>query len=253
VARIAGEEPRRSGEPIRPPDIAELETLVACATDGSLSAAAERLGISRPAVAKRIANLEALAGEPLLDRGARGVTLTDTGAAVVAGARRLLEERDVLVAVLTDIRAGRPSSISGLRALLGSGGTAYRAGHLTETRLADAERLLELIFRSTASGIVVTNLETGVVYEANEAFCRFTGRTREQLVGQRASTRTTWYSSAERRQAIDEIRRTGFVEGFPSEIVRPDGSVFRGTATTYLVSMGGEAVLLGIVEEGRKA
>jgi LysR family glycine cleavage system transcriptional activator len=54
--------------PVRSPDLAELDTLVVCAVEGSLAATAARLGISRPAVAKRIKNLEALVGRPLLHR-----------------------------------------------------------------------------------------------------------------------------------------------------------------------------------------
>lgn len=63
---------------------------MACAAEGTLVAAAARIGISRPAVAKRVANLEALAGRPLLHRGGRGVRLTDAGATLLAAARQML-------------------------------------------------------------------------------------------------------------------------------------------------------------------
>ena len=86
---------RASAAPIRAPELAELETLVACATEGSFAAAARRLGISRPAVTKRVDNLEALAGRPLLHRApaARDRVLCeevpDLGGELVIPAQRL--------------------------------------------------------------------------------------------------------------------------------------------------------------------
>src|SRR6202142_1155721 len=100
--------------PVRAPDLAELETLVVCTIEGSLARPAARLGISRPAVAKRIGNLEALAGRPLLDRNGRGVRLTDAGANLLAGSRSILHERDLLMSLLRDIRADGPPPIDGL-------------------------------------------------------------------------------------------------------------------------------------------
>jgi PAS domain S-box-containing protein len=235
--------------PIRAPELAELETLVACATHRSLAAAAAHLGISRPAVAKRIDNLEALAGRPLLHRSPAGVTLTDAGVAVLAGARRMLDERDVLVGVLSEMRAETPSAITGLRSLLGAGDERARSARLPETRLADAERLLELILGGTHTGVAISNLDTGVVYEANEAFCRFAGRERHQLLGRQASDRKDWYDSAERSDLIRDVRRDGVVRGFITRMVHPDGSIRLGLTTVYLVSIAGEAVLLGIIED----
>jgi PAS domain S-box-containing protein len=234
---------------VRPPELAELETLVACATDGSFASAAQRMGISRPAIAKRIDNLEALAGRPLLRRGPSGVTLTDAGAAVLAGARRMLEERDVLVGVLVEIRDQAPSSISGLRSLLGNGDVGARSAQLAETRLADTERLFELILRNTLTAVAISNPETGVVYEANDAFCRLAGRTRAQLVGRHAWAHNEWYESAARRQLIDEVRERGSVAGVLTRFPQPDGSVRMSVCTAYLVSIAAEIVLLVMAED----
>jgi hypothetical protein len=65
---------------IRPPEFSELETFVLAIEEGSIARAAGRLRISAPAAAKRIRQLEALAHSPLLIRGRRGVTATETGA-----------------------------------------------------------------------------------------------------------------------------------------------------------------------------
>src|SRR5271165_5864472 len=241
--------PRATVAPIRAPELAELETLVLCATEGSFSRAARRLGVSRPAVTKRIDNLEAIAGRPLLHRGPAGVTLTDAGAAVLAAARRMLDDRDVLVGVLSEMRSGTPSGIAGLRSLLGSGDFGARSAQLPETRLADAERLIELILGTTETAVAISNVETGVVYEANPAFCRFAGRTREELLGSQANERADWYDSAERGNIIAELRRDGVVRDLLTRMVRPDGSIRIGKSTSYVVSIAGETVILVVIED----
>ncbi len=126
-----------SPRPVRPPDLLELETFVTCAVEGTFSGAADRLGVSRPGISKRIAHLEALAGKSLFDRQGRGVRLTDAGARLLAGARRILEERDLLVGVLAEIRQGGPSPIAGLRELLGRPQESVRAAQLAEARLVE--------------------------------------------------------------------------------------------------------------------
>ncbi len=57
----------------------KLKTFHAAAQTGSLTAAAERLGISQSAVSRQIAALEDRLNTPLFHRHARGLTLTEQG------------------------------------------------------------------------------------------------------------------------------------------------------------------------------
>ena len=87
---------------VRTPEIGELRSLCAAAETGSLGRAALRLQISQPALSKRLAGLEQLAGVKLLERSPRGVALTPEG-------RRLYEEAQRLLAVadgVEDMMAG---------------------------------------------------------------------------------------------------------------------------------------------------
>lgn len=54
--------------PIRSPDLAELRALVAAVHHGSIGAAARELGVSQPALSKRLRQLETVVGLRLLDR-----------------------------------------------------------------------------------------------------------------------------------------------------------------------------------------
>ena len=61
------------------------------AEEGSLSGAARKLGASQPTVGRQIKTLEAQLSAELFKRQARGLELTETGAALVAPARAMRE------------------------------------------------------------------------------------------------------------------------------------------------------------------
>lgn len=75
---------------------------------GSFSRAAERLGLPKSTVSRRIAALEARVGERLLVRTTRRQTLTELGAALLEHARQIAAEVDAATA-LRDHRQSAPS------------------------------------------------------------------------------------------------------------------------------------------------
>jgi DNA-binding transcriptional LysR family regulator len=75
---------------VRPPELGEALALVAAVDEGSLARAGARLGISQPAMTKRMRALEAVVGVPLLERSRRGVRPTEAGRRLYADALALL-------------------------------------------------------------------------------------------------------------------------------------------------------------------
>lgn len=69
-----------------------MAILVAVADAGSLSAGARALGMPLATVSRRISDLEAYLGTPLLLRSKRGLGLTEAGAAFLAASRRILDD-----------------------------------------------------------------------------------------------------------------------------------------------------------------
>ena len=70
----------------------QLEYLVAVGETGSVTLAAENLGVSPPTVSAAISQLEAELGVTLLNRTTRSLGLTEAGRTLLEGARRVLEE-----------------------------------------------------------------------------------------------------------------------------------------------------------------
>ncbi|MCB1888914.1 MAG: LysR family transcriptional regulator [Rhodocyclaceae bacterium] len=77
---------------------------------GSFTAAADRLGLPKSSVSRRIAALEARLGERLLTRSTRRLALTDFGSALQAHARRVAEEVEAVQA-LAEHRRSEPSGL----------------------------------------------------------------------------------------------------------------------------------------------
>jgi molybdate transport repressor ModE-like protein len=89
-------------------DSRRLRILVEVARRGSISAAAEALDYTPSAASQQIAALEREVGVPVLERGSRGVALTEPGRALVRHAERILSGLDAAEAEV--------QSIAGLRA-----------------------------------------------------------------------------------------------------------------------------------------
>ena len=72
--------------------LTELRYVVAVADERNFSRAAERCFVSQPSLSASVKKLEEELGARLFERGAGDVLLTDVGAAVIAQARRVLDE-----------------------------------------------------------------------------------------------------------------------------------------------------------------
>lgn len=103
-------------------DLVSLRLFVAVADAGSLTAGAERFGISLAAASKRIAELEQHCGVTLLQRGQRGVTVTADGQTLHRHAIEVIARLEQLAQAVDEFQSGagghlrlwaNPSAVSG--------------------------------------------------------------------------------------------------------------------------------------------
>ena len=104
-------------------DTRQLAAFSAVVERKSFSQAADRLGVTQPAVSLQIRSLEQRLGRQLLDRSGRRVEPTEAGLRLYASAQRVLAAEESL---LEDLAAGDEGVVSGtleLGASTGPGGT----------------------------------------------------------------------------------------------------------------------------------
>ena len=106
------------------PSLDLLATFLEIYRAGSLSAAAQRLGVTQPAVTGQLARLEEQIGEPLFARSSKGVTPTPRAAALAArvslhldGLRDALGSTEAEPALRGTVRIGGAAEIMTLRVL----------------------------------------------------------------------------------------------------------------------------------------
>jgi DNA-binding transcriptional LysR family regulator len=108
VARQQRTRKTTGGRSIRGPEIAELRAFCAAHDLGTLGRAAVSLQISQPALSKRLRTLEAAAGTKLLERSRTGVVPTAAGRRLYPEARRLLDQAEVVEALLDSAPREQP-------------------------------------------------------------------------------------------------------------------------------------------------
>src|ERR671921_2332434 len=91
-------------------DVRRMKVLREVAACGSFSAAAQSLSFTQSAVSQQIAALERESGTKLIERGPRGVRLTDAGRALVDHADAILarlDDAEEELAAIAGLRGGR--------------------------------------------------------------------------------------------------------------------------------------------------
>lgn len=140
-------------------DLRRLRYFVAIAELGSVTRAARSLHLAQPALSQHVGALERELGVRLLDRGPRGVVLTEAGARLEREARALLANADgLLERVRADAREPEGEVVLGISQ---SVGIAIGAALLR----AAAARLpgVHLQVRELISGLIPDLLRTGAL------------------------------------------------------------------------------------------
>lgn len=138
-------------------DVSQLKTVVHVAELGSLSKAADRLGIAQPALSRQVRQLEKELGAHLFDRHGRGMVPTRVGRDVLDCAARVMAELDA-------IRDCASKEASSLRGVVTIGMTPTVASIVTvplvtQVRLHHPQ--LAIRFTSAFSGHLIDWLQRG--------------------------------------------------------------------------------------------
>jgi DNA-binding transcriptional LysR family regulator len=115
-------------------DTRQLAAFVAVVEKKSFSQAAERLGVTQPAVSLQIRSLEERVGRQLLDRSGRRVEPTEAGRVLYRKAVRILQLEEQLVDELAREETGE------LHGTLSIGASTGPGGHLVPLLLCDFQR-----------------------------------------------------------------------------------------------------------------
>jgi DNA-binding transcriptional LysR family regulator len=146
-------------------DTRQLQAFCEVVERRSFSQAAERLGVTQPAVSLQVRALEKRLGAQLLDRSGRRVVPTEAGLKLYRGAQRLLQLEDEIVAELAEEATGELDGTFGIGASTGPGGVVL-APLLCEFAEVHARLHVQLFVFDTQTvvdRVADRSLELGVV------------------------------------------------------------------------------------------
>jgi DNA-binding transcriptional LysR family regulator len=160
-----------------PPQLPDLGTFVAIVENGSLSAAASKLGVQPPAVSYRLGRLEQEIGAPLFVRTTRSLTLTEAGRRLFDRVNPALGE---VSAAIVEARQAMDAPSGTLRIALSKIAFQYTlADHLAEFRAHYPEIKLDLSFDDRlvdlAEGGFHAGVRIGNLLDANMVAVKLTG------------------------------------------------------------------------------
>jgi DNA-binding transcriptional LysR family regulator len=159
-------------------DTRQLAAFCAVVERKSFSQAAERLGVTQPAVSLQIRSLEKRLGRKLLDRSGRRVEPTEAGLRLYRGAQRMLALEDQLV---DELAAGEEGELTGALQIGASTGPAaivvplllceFQAANprvSVSLTVADTQAVIELVAeRQLELGIVgAARRQRGVAFDS---------------------------------------------------------------------------------------
>ena len=94
-----------------------------------------------------------------------------------------------------------------------------------EESLSRSEKRFSLIFHLNPDPIAISDMDTGNIIDANEAFTKWTGYSRKEVIGASTTDLHLWADPEERRRMIDELTATGEVNHMELRMRQKNGHV----------------------------
>jgi PAS domain S-box-containing protein len=121
-----------------------------------------------------------------------------------------------------------------------------------EAALRQSEQRFAKVFAASPIGIVITTLADGRFLDANEAFARLIGRTRDEVLGHTAVELGIVPTPADRATMVGQMR-AGSAQDLDLALRAKDGSVRHVLVSLEQIEIGGEPCLVGLVHDVTQA
>ncbi len=133
-------------------------------------------------------------------------------------------------------------------------GLSVIAKDITERKRAEQALLLSeekfaKAFRSSPNAMAISTLEEGRFLEVNDSFLRRSGRQREDVVGRTALELGVWVNPDDRVGVIDELRKSGRVNGREILLRSRSGQIRVGLFSAETIEVRGVHCLLTVAED----
>ena len=118
-----------------------------------------------------------------------------------------------------------------------------------EEALKESEEKFSKAFSSSANAIGITSMKDSLFVEVNDSFMRFTGYSREEIIGHSTSELNLWVKPEELQKWMDSLRKEGnvFNQEFSSRM--KSGEIRIGLASAEVINIGGEPCRIVVITD----
>jgi two-component system sensor histidine kinase/response regulator len=118
-----------------------------------------------------------------------------------------------------------------------------------EEALKDSEEKFSRAFTASANAICITSLKDNRFIEVNEAFMRFTGYPREEIIGRSSHDLNVWVKPEELKLWMDTIHKEGRVYNQEFSSRMKSGEIRIGLASAEVINIGGEPCRIVVITD----
>ncbi|MCK5165466.1 MAG: PAS domain S-box protein, partial [Desulfobacula sp.] len=104
----------------------------------------------------------------------------------------------------------------------------------TQKALHESEKRFSLIFDTSPDSILITNLETGTILDANKAFIEFSGLKKNEIIGKTTKKIGIWKNDKQRSAFIARLKKKGYYENLEAKLFLNNKSIFTLVSSSLL-------------------
>ena len=118
-----------------------------------------------------------------------------------------------------------------------------------EEQLKRSESRFSKAFHKAPTPIVISRMRDGYIYDVNNSFLKFSGFTREEVVGDSAINLKFWDNRSKRRDLIKEIDNHSFLQNYQMDFRIKSGDYRDTLLSVEQIELEGEKCLLTMISD----
>lgn len=122
--------------------------------------------------------------------------------------------------------------------------------------LRQSENKFSKAFHNSPVVLTISTLNDGRFIEVNDSFTRFTGYTREEVIGKNAYEVNIWAREEDRNKVVQTIEKKGRINNVEIDFIKKSGKIVTALYSSEVINIDGESCLISIasdITESKKA